>query len=114
MNRLLGTAFDPDEQAALLRRVGIGVEPAPGGAAIPVAAGEKPLSAVSGEPALVMGKPSLVAYELPTADMGLRPEQVAMVSDDPDVDLATIAFFNDALDVRAENERRYKKATEDK
>lgn len=34
--------------------------------------------------------------------------------DDPDVNLATIAFFNDALDVKAENERRYRKAIEDK
>jgi phenylalanyl-tRNA synthetase beta chain len=53
INRLLGTTFEPDEQAALLRRVGIGVEPAVSGTAIAVAAGEKPLTVVSAEPALV-------------------------------------------------------------
>ena len=53
VNRLLGTNFEPDEQAALLRRVGIDVETAEGAAAIPVAAGEKPLTIVGIEPALV-------------------------------------------------------------
>jgi phenylalanyl-tRNA synthetase beta chain len=53
INRLLGTTFEPDEQVALLGRVGIGVEPAAGGTAIAVAAGEKPLTVASAEPALV-------------------------------------------------------------
>ena len=61
---------------------------APDGPRLDVGAWVAALEFASGEPALVMGKPSLVAYEFPTADMGLRPEQVAMVSDDPDVDLA--------------------------
>jgi hypothetical protein len=30
--------------------------------------------------------------------------------DDPDVELATIAFWNDALDVQDENERRFREA----
>ena len=53
VNRLLGTALEPDEQTALLGRVGIGVEPAPSGTAIPVAGGEKPLTVASVEPPLV-------------------------------------------------------------
>jgi phenylalanyl-tRNA synthetase beta chain len=53
INRLLGTAFEPDEQASLLRRVGIAVEPIAAGAAIPVAAGERPLTVSGGDSALV-------------------------------------------------------------
>jgi phenylalanyl-tRNA synthetase beta chain len=43
VNRLLGTALAPHEQAALLARVGIETEPAPIGTPIIVAAGSKPL-----------------------------------------------------------------------
>jgi len=53
VNRLLGTAFEPGEQAALLSRVGIGVEAGASGTTIAVAAGEKPLTIASIEPALV-------------------------------------------------------------
>ena len=53
VNRLLGTAFEPGEQTTLLGRVGIGVEPAAGGTAIAVAAGEKPLTVASAETTLV-------------------------------------------------------------
>ena len=58
VNRLLGTAFEPDQQAALLARVGIGVEQVAGDATIPVAAGEKPLTVVGVEPALVAIAPT--------------------------------------------------------
>jgi phenylalanyl-tRNA synthetase beta chain len=53
VNRLLGTAYSEAEQVALLERVGIAVESAAPGAAVPVAGGEKPLSVVATEPALV-------------------------------------------------------------
>ncbi|HEX7950131.1 MAG TPA: phenylalanine--tRNA ligase subunit beta [Candidatus Limnocylindrales bacterium] len=43
VNRLLGTALAPHEQAALLARVGIDAEPAPIGTPITVAAGSTPL-----------------------------------------------------------------------
>jgi len=46
------------------------------------------LEYASGQPALVMGKPSPLAYQLPAQEMGLPPDQLAMVADDPDVDLA--------------------------
>ncbi len=44
VNRLLGTAFTPDEQRGLLARVEIETEPAPAGTLVPVAAGESPLA----------------------------------------------------------------------
>ena len=47
-NRLLGTAFGADEQAALLARVGIDVEVASSATSVPVAAGERPLAATVG------------------------------------------------------------------
>ncbi len=54
VNRLLGTATTPAEQAALLERVGIGFEPAAEGTLVPVSAGELPLDvAASGGEALV-------------------------------------------------------------
>ncbi len=58
VNRLLGTTFEPGEQAALLARVGIGVEPGASGTTIPVAAGEKPLMIASMEPAIVAMVPT--------------------------------------------------------
>jgi phenylalanyl-tRNA synthetase beta chain len=45
VNRLLGTAFDPEEQRALLARVGIETATAPAGTRIQVAAGTQPLEA---------------------------------------------------------------------
>ncbi len=53
VNRLLGTSIDGAEQAGLLARVGIDVEPAPAGAIVAVAAGEKPLAVEAAEPAHV-------------------------------------------------------------
>jgi phenylalanyl-tRNA synthetase beta chain len=44
INRLLGTSFTADEQADLLVRVGVGVAAAEHGTAVPVAAGEQPLT----------------------------------------------------------------------
>jgi phenylalanyl-tRNA synthetase beta chain len=58
VNRLLGTTFEPGEQADLLGRVGIGVEPGASGTTIPVAAGEKPLMIASMEPAIVAMVPT--------------------------------------------------------
>jgi phenylalanyl-tRNA synthetase beta chain len=49
VNRLLGTAFAPDEQRALLARVGIGTAAAATGTRIPIAAGTKPLGVDAGE-----------------------------------------------------------------
>lgn len=46
------------------------------------------LEYASGQQALVMGKPALLAYRLPGEEMGIPLPQLAMVSDDPDVDLA--------------------------
>jgi HAD superfamily hydrolase (TIGR01458 family) len=42
----------------------------------------------SGQQAAVMGKPALFAYQLPAAELGLPLEQLGVVADDPDVDLA--------------------------
>jgi phenylalanyl-tRNA synthetase beta chain len=53
INRLLGTSFSGVEQAALLERVGIGLEPAAAGTEIAVAKGELPLRVAAAEPALV-------------------------------------------------------------
>jgi phenylalanyl-tRNA synthetase beta chain len=53
VNRLLGTSTGEAEQARLLSRVGIEVEPAPAGATIVVAAGEKPLAVAADGPALL-------------------------------------------------------------
>jgi phenylalanyl-tRNA synthetase beta chain len=53
VNRLLGTTFDAAEQSALLARVAIRVEAAPAASPVVVAAGEKPLSVLAGEAALV-------------------------------------------------------------
>jgi phenylalanyl-tRNA synthetase beta chain len=58
VNRLLGTTFEPGEQAALLERVGIGVEPGASSTTITVAAGEKPLMITSMEPAIVAVVPT--------------------------------------------------------
>ena len=44
VDRLLGTSLSPDEQAALLERVGIATEPAPALAVVPIAAGDDPLA----------------------------------------------------------------------
>jgi len=46
------------------------------------------LEYASGQPALVMGKPAPLAYQLPAEEMGIPCQELAMVSDDPDVDLA--------------------------
>lgn len=46
------------------------------------------LEYASGQQALVMGKPAPLAYRLPAEEMGFPCEQLAMVSDDPDIDLA--------------------------
>jgi len=46
------------------------------------------LEFASGRPALVVGKPSPLAYQMPAADLGLPLDRLAMLSDDPDVDLA--------------------------
>ncbi len=53
LDRLLGTSFDGAEQADLLGRVGIRVEPAPAGAPVAVAGGEMPLTVAAAEPALI-------------------------------------------------------------
>ncbi len=45
------------------------------------------LEYAAGQRALVMGKPSALAYQLPAQAMGLAPAQMAMVGDDPEVDL---------------------------
>ncbi len=54
VNRLLGTAIPPDEQRALLRRVGIETAPAPAGSRIRVAAGTQPLDVDAGAAEVVI------------------------------------------------------------
>lgn len=46
------------------------------------------LEYASGQQALVIGKPAPLAYQLPAEEMGIPCGELAMVSDDPDVDLA--------------------------
>ncbi len=59
VNRLLGTGFDASEQAALLARVGIDVELRFAGTVdIPVSAGDRPLTVLADEPALVAVVPT--------------------------------------------------------
>ena len=53
VNRLLGTDFAPDEQRALLARVGIETAPAAPGTRIRVAAGTKPLDVEPGDAEVV-------------------------------------------------------------
>ena len=54
VDRLLGVAVPPDEQRALLARVGVATEPAPAGSRVPVAGGSQPLEAdVAGTEALL-------------------------------------------------------------
>jgi phenylalanyl-tRNA synthetase beta chain len=47
VDRLLGTTLGADEQAALLARVGIGIETAPAGVTVPVAMGDDPLAVLA-------------------------------------------------------------------
>ncbi len=58
VDRLLGTAFGAAEQATLLARVGIAVETAAAGQAVPVAADEAPLLVESAADALVAVVPT--------------------------------------------------------
>ena len=46
------------------------------------------LEYASGKPALVVGKPERAFFDLALADLGLPPESVAMVGDDPGLDVA--------------------------
>jgi phenylalanyl-tRNA synthetase beta chain len=49
VNRLLGTTLAPDEQAALLARVGVATEPTPAGSSITIAYQPEPLAVVAAE-----------------------------------------------------------------
>ncbi len=76
VNRLLGTAFTDAEQADLLHRVAIDVRPAPAGASVVVAAGEKPMLVDAAEPALVALVPTWRRDLLIEADI---TEEIARV-----------------------------------